>query len=154
MEELNGIDQNYLEQISELKSKMESMVPGDEYTRVLEEHKRLTEEYINKRQPVQKQEVFASAQDLSKKLASGKLNKVEHVKASLEYRDAVRREHGKDVWVGAGITEQEAEQVAEHYKTLLEEYGDNPSEFTYRFDSTIVDDPQVLVAIKAKKNKK
>lgn len=151
----NGIDQNYLEQIEILKKKMESMVPGEEYNKVLAEHKKLTNDYINKRQPAEvKIEKRASAEELSHELLKRDLTKVEHVKLSLEYRDALKRETGKDPWVGAGITEQEASQVESHFRSLLEEYGDDPNEFTYRFDQSLIDDPELVMALKAKKNKK
>jgi len=152
---LNGTDQNYLDQIEVLKKKMESMVEGDEYNKVLAEHKKLTNDYINKRQPVKPAETpKLSAKELTRELSRRDLTKVEHIKLSLDYRDAVKSETGKDVWVGAGITEQDALKVEEHYKALLEEYGDNPNEFTYRFDQSLVDDPDVMMALRARKNKK
>ena len=152
---VNGTDQNYLDQIETLKKKMESMVEGDEYNKVLAEHKKLTNDYINKRQPVKSIEaVTLSAKELTRELNRKDLTKVEHIKLSLDYRDAVKSETGKDVWVGAGITEQDAQKVEEHYRGLLEEYGDNPSEFTYRFDQSLVDDPDVMMALRARKNKK
>lgn len=151
----NTIETNYLEEIETLKKQMESMVPGEEYNKVLDEHKKLTNEYINKRQPqVTESEIKKSASDLSNELLNRDLNKVEHVKLSLEYRDALKRETGKDPWVGAGITEQEAKQVERHFKSLLEEYGDNPNEFTYRFDNSLIDDPDLVMALKAKRKQK
>ena len=155
MAEVNSIETNYLEQLDELKKKMDTMVSGEDYSKVLAEHKRLTQEYINKRQPVEAVvENRLSAKQLSDELLKRDLTKLEHVKLSLEYRDAVKRETGKDPWIGAGITEQEAAQVEKHFTGLLEEYGDNPNEFTYRFDQSLVDDPELMMALKAKRNKK
>lgn len=153
-ENKNTIETNYLEEIEILKKQMESMVPGEEYNKVLEEHKKLTNEYINKRQPVVAEKQIKSAKILSDELRNRDLNKVEHVKLSLEYREALKRETGKDPWVGAGITEQEANQVETHFKSLLEEYGDNPNEFTYRFDNSLIDDPELVMALKAKRKQK
>lgn len=150
--EPTGLDKNYLEQIEALKIQMESMVPGEEYNKVLAEHKKLTEDYINKRTPQEKPIVeVRKAADIIKDLRKENNKKVDHVKLSLEYRDAFIREQGKDPWVGGSITENDAKQVAEHYKGLLEAYGDDPAEFTYRFDQTLQDDPQVVNALRAKR---
>lgn len=155
IKETVGIENNYLEEIEVLKKRMETMVGGDEYNKVLAEHKRLTQDYINKRQPEEEKKVpVFSSKQLSGELLKRDLTKVEHVKLSLDYRDAVIRESGKDPWVGAGITEQDAAQVEGHFKALLEEYGDNPNEFTYRFDQSLIDDPEMMMAIKARKNKR
>lgn len=149
-----SIDTNYLAEIEVLKKKMETMVEGEEYNKVLAEHKRLTQDFINKRQPATVIEDKRTSKELSGALMNRDLTKVEHVKLSLEYRDAVKRETGKDPWVGAGISEQEAGQVEQHFKSLLEEYGDNPNEFTYRFDNSLIDDPEMMMALRARKNKK
>lgn len=151
----DDIEKNYLDQIDALKKQMESMVPGAEYNRVLEEHKRLTNEYINKRTPEKKEEPKArKAIEIIKDLQNENNSKVEHVRLSLEYRDAYIKEVGKDPWMGGEVKEDEVKNIVEAYKHLLENYGDNPSEFTYRFDELLRDDPQVVAALRMKNKAK
>lgn len=147
-------DQMYLDQIEALKAKIDNeTVPKEELVKLQAQHKKLLDEYINRR-PVETPVVSSrKASDIIKDLSRENNSKLEHVKLSLEYRDAFMKEHGRDPWIGGDITDAQANQVAAGYKHLVQEYGDDPSEFTFRFDSALTDDPSIINALRTKKSK-
>lgn len=146
------LEANYLEQIAELKAKMETMVPGEEYNKVLAEHKRLTDDYINKR-PAPTNETHAyTKEDLEKfsrelANASNKTNRA-YVELSLKHRKAMLDVFDKDPFGLNGQKSQEAEQAAQFFETMLEE-AKTDTQFRMLMDQQIYDDPVVMQKIRS-----
>lgn len=156
---LTPVDNNYIEQINELKTKMETMVAGEEYNKVLVEHKRLTQEYVTKR-PASEPEVIVYREpqvilrDLNKREQSNR----DYVKTALEYRNSVMSATGADVFTdvgnkGPGPSTPDSIEVAEAFEKMLEE-SNSPAEFNYRLEQTLKDDANLVSMLRAKRSKK
>jgi hypothetical protein len=65
------------------------------------------------------------------------------------------REYGRDPWANelaeGGTTVEDSAQVAEHLTALVNEFGDNPAEFNFRFEQSLVDDPLLVAKLRNKK---
>ena len=155
---MEDLDKNYLEEIVNLKAQMETMVPGDAYNKVLEEHKRLTNEYINKR-PAEKKEVptFRKAEEIAKELinlnSSNSITDLDYITKSLEYREAMLRETGKDVFCNANQDKEDladAQFTAEAFKTLVEQANGDSADFKHLLDKAMKDDQSILIKAKIK----
>lgn len=153
-------DQMYLEQIEALKLKMENeMVDKEEFEKLQAQHKKLLDEYINKR-PVEtvKPEVLRSAAEIAKELTNiknGNMTNRDYVKTSLEYREAHIRETGLDPWAdfgpkGPGKPNEETEEVANAFKAILEE-NEDPVSFRIKMNSVLEDDNVLLSKIRNRK---
>jgi hypothetical protein len=157
MEDQTIVETNYLEQIAELKAKMEKMVAGEEYDKLVAEHKKLTDEYINKREPIKAvdDELKPVSEYAETLLKNKKTSNLEFVKTSLSYREAFIKEYGRDPWANelaeGGTTVEDAALVAAHLTALVNEFGDNPAEFNFRFEQSLVDDPLLVAKLKNKK---
>lgn len=149
---VDPLETQYLEQIAELKLKMESMVEGEEYNRVLAEHKKLTDDYINRRAPKTKEEFkLEAAEKYAIKLKDNKFkNNREFIETSLNYREAFMKETGKDPWSDEGVATEDTKEVANHLKTLLDE-NESASEFNFRLEQSLADDPTLLKTLRSKK---
>jgi hypothetical protein len=157
MEEPDVVEKNYLEQIAALKEQMEKMVAGEEYDKLVAEHKKLTDDYINKRDPIPAvPDDLKPASHYAEILAKNKkTSNLDFVKTSLAYREAYMREYGRDPWANelaeGGTTVEDSAQVAEHLTALVNEFGDNPAEFNFRFEQSLVDDPLLVAKLRNKK---
>lgn len=146
----NELEKNYLEQMAILKAEKEAKEKL--LQKAIEDNKKLTSDYLNNvPNPANKvNEQEKSAQELSAKLKT-KMNKLDYVKTSLQYREAYIKEFGRDPWVSTGenpsVTKQDAEELAATMKQLVDDYGDSPSEFVYRFDSALTEDPSVAARV-------
>lgn len=150
--EIESIEDIQLEEIKNLNHKMNTeMVPKEDLIKMQEHAKKLARELATN-VPVPVETAKRSAVEIAKELKNENLRKVDHVKLSLEYREAFMKEQGRDPWVGGSITEAESANIAAGYKALLSEYGEDPNEFTYRFDQALRDDPAVVQALRAKRN--
>lgn len=158
-EETTVVEQNYLEQIAALKDQMSKMVAGNEYDKLVAEHKKLTDEYINRRDPIKviDQELKPASEYAKVLLQNKKTSNIDFVKNSLNYRKAFIKEFGRDPWANelqeGGSTVEDAQAVADHLTALVSEYGDIPSEFNFRFEQSLVDDPLLVAKLKNRKNK-
>lgn len=156
-ETTSKVEQNYLEQIAALKAQMEKMVEGEEYDRLVEEHKRLTDEYINKREPIPAvpDDLKPASHYADILMKNKKTSNLDFVKTSLSYREAYIKEYGRDPWANelaeGGTTVEDSAAVAEHLTALVNEFGDNPAEFNFRFEQSLVDDPLLVAKLRNKK---
>lgn len=146
------LEEQYLEQIAELKAKMETMVPGEEYNRVLAEHKRLTDDYINKRPaPINETHAYTKEdyETLSRELAnsSNKTNRA-YVELALKHRKASLDVYDRDPFGLNGQKSSEAEKAAQFFETVLEE-AKTDTQFRMLMDQQIYDDPVVMQKIRS-----
>lgn len=157
MAETNVVEVNYLEQIAALKTQMDQMVSGDKYDELVKEHKRLTDDFINKREPAKvTDEELKPASEYAKILMTNKkTSNLEFVRNSLNYRKAFIKEFGRDPWANelqeGGSTVEDAQAVADHMTSLMSEFGDDPAEFNFRFEQSLVDDPLLVAKLKNRK---
>lgn len=152
-EATDPLETQYLEQIDELKKQMDTMVKGEEYERVLAEHKKLTDEFINRRPVPDKQEVtLEPAGHYAKQLIDNKFkSNKEYIETSLNYRDAYMKETGLDPWGDGGASTEDTKEVANHLRAILEENPDNLSEFNFRLDQSLVDDSTLVTKLRNRK---
>lgn len=153
--EATPVEKNYLEEIERMKREMENMVPKEDYSKVIDEHKKLTEDYINKRDPVKKPEAkLESASFYAEKLIKNKFrNNKEFIETSLNYRDSFIKETGKDPWGDNGVTSEDTVEVYNHLKSLSEDI-ESPTEFNFRLGDSLADDPALTKAISMKRRQK
>lgn len=157
MEDQTVVEKNYLEQIAALKTQMDQMVSGEEYEKLVAEHKKLTDEYINKRDPIPAvpDDLKPASQYAEQLIKNKKTTNLDFVKTSLSYREAFMKEYGRDPWANelseGGTTVEDSAAVAEHLTALVNEFGDNPAEFNFRFEQSLVDDPLLVAKLKNKK---
>lgn len=152
--EVETVDNNvYLEQIEELKNKMDSMVDPEKYKALEEERDKLLKEYINKRPaPKAKPTPTYSKEDadnLAIKLAQAKdTTSMDYIKLSLEHREAMLAVYDKDVYGLNGEKSPETAQAAEFYKRLLED-SKSPAQFRMMLEEYLRDDPVVAQKVRA-----
>ena len=153
----DNMEQVYLDQIAELKDKMDNnMISKEEYNKLLAEHKKLLNDYINKRQPNKQEEVkLRPAKEIAKEfqgISSGDITNRKYVAKALEYREAVLKETGKDVFAdfgenGPGNPTDDTVEVASTLKKLLDE-NESDVDFRIVLNNILEDDPQLLTKIK------
>lgn len=145
----------YLKQIEDLKKKMDMMVDPEEYKKLQAQHKKLLDDYVNRR-PVQQQEVkLRPAVEIAKELASiknGDISNREYVKKALEYRDSFLAATGKDPFTdftknGPSAPTEDSKLVAETLKKLVEE-NESPIDFRIRLNAVLEDDPALASRIR------
>lgn len=156
-EEQQNMEQVYLDQIEELKNKLENdMISKEEYNKLLAENKKLLSDYINRRPAPRQQEVIIRpAREIAKELkdiSSGDITNRKYVEKALEYRSAYMKETGKDPFAdfsqdGSGKPTEDTNEVANVLQQLLEE---NPSDIDFRIklNSILEDDPQLISKIR------
>ena len=145
------VEQIQLETIQELKSKMDAMVDPEEHAKLKTQYDTLLKTMINKRTPPAEEVKVRSAKEIANEFIQNKpVSNREYVKLALEYRQAVLNETGKDVFNDGKADTTEVNKVVQALTYLVEE-SDNDSDFRYKFDQIVKDDPQIAAMLRAKK---
>jgi hypothetical protein len=150
----------YLEQINELKRKMDDeMISKEEYMKLKAQHKKLMDDFVNRR-PVPKVEekTIRPTKEIAKEFASikdGNITNREYVKKTLEYREAHINEFGTDPFSDFGTngpseSNDDTNEVAKTLQTLLDE-NPTPVGFRIKLNDILQDDPQLLAKLRNKK---
>ena len=149
----NGQEQIYLDQIKDLKEKLENeMISKEEYDKLLLDHKKLLSDYVNKRPPIVKDEKDKkTAKELSQYfIKENDMTNREYWKNALEYRDAYMAEYKRDPFDNPNSNNADPEKaagVAATIRELLNQYPDD-TEFRIKLNSVMKDDPMVLARIR------
>lgn len=149
----NGQEQIYLDQIKDLKEKLENeMISKEEYDKLLLDHKKLLSDYVNKRPPIVKDEKDKkTAKELSQYFTKeNDMTNREYWKNALEYRDAYMAEYKRDPFDNPNSNNADPEKaagVAATIRELLNQYPDD-TEFRIKLNSVMKDDPMVLARIR------
>ena len=157
LETIETPETNYLEQIEALKNERDRMVSLDEYNKVLGENKKLTNDYINKRQPVvEEKKTMRTPLEISKDMSNQKqeLTNRKYVELAVEYRDAYLDVTGKDPF--AKDQTAPTPDSVEVYNAFKQVLADSPDAATFRFniDRILYDDRSTLQAINARNKRK
>jgi hypothetical protein len=146
------VEQIQLETIQELKAKMDAMIDPEEHAKLKTQYDTLLKSMINKRPaPEQNNLPQKSANELAKEIIENKpVSNREYVKRALDYREAMIREYGKDPFTDGKTDVNEINKTVEALQYLVED-SDNDSDFRYKFDQIVKDDPQIAQMLKAKK---
>jgi hypothetical protein len=150
-------EQVYLDQIADLKKQMdEGMIPKDKYEKLLAEHKKLLNDYVNRRPAPQVQQTQTrSAKEVAKELIKIKNRDItnrDYIAKALEYREAHLKEFGTDPFTDFGQNgpqkpTEDTNMVASTLKTLLEE-NPSPVDFRIKLNSVLQDDPQLMAKLR------
>jgi hypothetical protein len=150
-------EQVYLDQIADLKKQMdEGMIPKDKYEKLLAEHKKLLNDYVNRRPAPQVQQTQTrSAKEVAKELIKIKNRDItnrDYISKALEYREAHLKEFGTDPFTDFGQNgpqkpTEDTNMVASTLKTLLEE-NPSPVDFRIKLNSVLQDDPQLMAKLR------
>ena len=149
-------EQMVLDQLASLKTKMDVMVDPEKYKELEAQHKKLLEDYVNKRPaPQQTQTHITTREDvdaLSRQLATGSkdVTNREYIEISLKHRQAVLDVYDKDPFGLNGQKSPEAQEAADFFTKILEE-AKTPTQFRMLMDQYVKDDPVVLQKIRAAK---
>ena len=145
------VEQIQLETIQELKAKMDAMIDPEEHAKLKTQYDTLLKTMINKRTPQPEEVKVRSAKEIAKEFIKNEpVSNREYIKRALEYREAVIREQGKDPFNDGKADALETQKVADALKFLVED-SDNDSDFRYKFDQIVKDDPQIAAMLRAKK---
>ena len=147
----------YLDQIADLKKQMdENMISKEDYDKLLKEHKKLLNDYVNRR-PAPKNEVKETrkASEVAKELIKIKNRDItnrEYIAKTLEYREAHLKEYGTDPFTDFGQNgpqkpTEDTNTVASTLKTLLDE-NPSPVDFRIKLNSVLQDDPQLMAKLR------
>ena len=147
----------YLDQIADLKKQMdENMISKEDYDKLLKEHKKLLNDYVNRR-PAPQVEVKETrkASEVAKELIKIKNRDItnrEYIAKSLEYREAHIKEYGTDPFTDFGQNgpqkpTEDTNKVASTLKALLEE-NPSPVDFRIKLNSVLQDDPQLMAKLR------
>lgn len=147
----------YLDQIADLKKQMdENMISKEDYDKLLKEHKKLLNDYVNRR-PAPQVEVKETrkASEVAKELIKIKNRDItnrEYIAKTLEYRDAHIKEYGTDPFTdfgqnGPNKPTDDTNMVASTLKALLEE-NPSPVDFRIKLNSVLQDDPQLMAKLR------
>lgn len=145
----------YLQQIEELKKKMDKMVDPDKYNQLEQERNKLLNDYINKR-PAPKDDIKKgyTKEDVDKfgrELADAKeLTNKEYIELSLKHRQAMLDVYNKDPYGLNGEKSADAQKAAEFYEVLLND-SSSDTQFRMKFEEYTTDDPMVIQKIRAAK---
>jgi hypothetical protein len=150
-------EEMYLEQINELKTKMENeMISKEDYKKLQAQHKKLMDDYVNRRpvpqvqvKPIRKTKEVAS--ELAK-IKNGDITNREYVQKTLEYRNAHIHEFGTDPFTdfsqkGPGTATDDTNEVATTLQTLLDE-NQSPVDFRIKLNSILEDDQQLMAKMR------
>lgn len=151
--EIDETKDMYLEQIRELKEKMDSeMISKEEYNKLQLQHKKLMDDYVNRRpvvkaEPKQVRSTKEVAQELSK-IKDGNISNRSYVEKTLEYRASHISEFGTDPFTDFGSEgpqkpTDDTNLIADTLKQLLDE-NQSPVDFRLKLHSVMQDDPQLL----------
>lgn len=152
-----GLDDMYLKQIEELKTRMDNdMISKAEYDKLKAQHATLLNEYINRRPkevpkvPKAKKSAAELAQYFNKK---HDMTNREYWEKALEYREAFINEVGKDPFDNPNSafgSPEDVREVVTKVTALLEQYP-NDTEFNIKMNTVLTDDRQVLAAFPKRK---
>ena len=148
-----SVEELQLKTIEEMKEKMDSMIDPVEYQKLKSSYDKLLNDYINKRPTpkVDVQEKPKSAKELSSILLKAnnqnQLSNRDYVKASLEYREAMIREHNIDPFMDKDSKPEEVKEVVTALSSIVEESKDD-LDFRHLYDKTFKDDPMLLAKIR------
>lgn len=145
-EETKTVEQEYLEQIEQLKS---STVSKEEYDKLKNQHTALLKSYVNGTANVeaekQKEVEVKSADDVRKELfkPERELNDIEYVQKALELREKVMNETGFDCFTpGPNATQDDianAAKTAQVLQDCLDKADGNNAQFITALQSKLVD---------------
>lgn len=147
----------YLDQIADLKKQMdENMISKEDYDKLLKEHKKLLNDYVNRR-PAPQVEVKETrkASEVAKELIKIKNRDItnrEYISKALEYRESHIKEYGTDPFTDFGQNgpqkpTDDTNMVASTLKALLEE-NPSPVDFRIKLNSVLQDDPQLMAKLR------
>ena len=151
--EVTEIEQNKLEAIAEMKEALDKSVPKEEYEKVLQENKKLLTDYVNRRPAPKQESTLSSAKEYADKLKNmATLTNRQFIETSVNYRDAMLKEVGKDPWSDNGEVTADTAKVAETFKALLAEI---PDDFTFRttLHNVMRDDANLIARLRSGKRK-
>ena len=146
------LEANQMEVIEQLKQKLDKSVPQEEYQKAIEENKKLLNDMVNRR-PAPKVEELKAAREYAKELthASHMTNR-KFIETSVNYREAMIAETGRDPWSDNGEQTSETVKVAETFKALLAEHPDDFG-FRSKLHSVMRDDANLLAKLRGTKRK-
>ena len=150
MEEQKTIEELQMEQINELKDRMDKMVDSAEHAKLKKEYETLLKDYVNKRPAPKTTEkkpyTPEDVKNLGKKLASmgqGNVTNREYIESALEHRQAMLDVYDKDPFGLNGQKSLESQQAADFFKWALTE-SKTASHFKMLVSEQLTDDPIVL----------
>lgn len=151
MNENLTVEQIQLQQIDELKTKMENMVDPEEHKKLLEQYDTLLKDHINKRPVPKVEKDTRSAKEIAQGMMKNepKSNR-EYVKEALAYREAMLKEKGIDPFSDGKTDPKDINKVVETLQTLIDD-SEGDLDFRMRMQNALVDDPQVIALLKARK---
>lgn len=144
-QEKTTLEQDYIEQISQLKNRLDNeTVSLEEYNKVRADNKRLMENYINGVHEKEEDVPEESIEDLAKDIQSGTLNNLDYWTKSLKYRDKYRELKGVDPWLPTGRDYQynssdaaSADYLYETVKECIDNCDGNSAVFSTLLDGQI-----------------
>ncbi len=152
VKEVNTTD-NLLNELADLKSRMDGMIPVDKYKELESQNKKILTDYVNTRPAPKQTLVVYKKEDLdnaSRKLVDlgkrGVTNR-EYVEASLEHRKISLDLTRKDPYGQNGEPSAEATRAAEFFQYALDN-SNSASQFRMLLDQGVNDDPQVLAKVR------
>jgi len=154
------VEELQLQQIEEMKLKMESMVDPEEFKKLQLQYKKLLDDYVNKRPvPKTEQPTIRPTKEIAKEFQSiqnGDITNRDYVAKALEYRKAHINEFGKDPFSdfgqqGSGVSTEDTNEVATVLQTLLDE-NPSPVDFRIKLNSVLKDDPQLVAKLRKRVN--
>ena len=150
-------EQVYLDQIADLKKQMdENMISKEDYDKLLKEHKKLLNDYVNRRPaPKVEDKETRKASEVAKELIKIKNRDItnrDYIAKTLEYREAHLKEFGTDPFTDFGQNgpqkpTEDTNMVATTLKTLLDE-NPSPVDFRIKLNSVLQDDPQLMAKLR------
>ncbi len=156
-EEQDEQEQVYLNQIEALKKQMdEGMIDKAVYDKLLKDHKKLLDDYVNRRPaPTVVVKETRKASEVAKELIKVKnrdISNRDYIAKTLEYREAHLKEFGTDPFTDFGQNgpqkpTDDTNMVASTLKTLLEE-NPSPVDFRIKLNSVLQDDPQLMAKLR------
>ena len=153
------LEETYLQKISDLKEKLDEAVDPAEHEKLKAEHKKLLDDYVNKRQAPKKEEkVLRPVIEIAKELQgikSGDMSNRDYIKKSLEYREAHIKEFGTDPWTnfsseGSDKETAETKKVAAALQAIVDE-NESPVEFRMKMNSVLKDDTTLIRKLNKRK---
>lgn len=140
-----GNEQDYLDTIKKLK---ENTVSKDAYLKLKQENKQLLDSFVNGESlPAGSEEVVdkASVEELRGRLSKA-TNDLDYVETSLELRERVLEETGKDIFANYAVEDldyeiKEAENVASVLQECVDLANGSPEVFKAQLMNRVIDTP-------------
>jgi phage tail tape-measure protein len=159
LKEQGSIEEIQLEQINEMKTKMDGMVDSSEYNKLKNEYSKALNELVNKRPAPDKEKIKTRpVKEIAKEISSigsGDIANREYIAKSLEYRNAYIKEFGTDPFAdfgqeGSGSSTDDTSEVATVLQTLLDE-NPSPVDFRIKLNSVLKDDQKLVSKLRKRK---